>query len=61
MAPTTATLAPPTDVLTDEDFQLDMRIVETTTTLVRGQCNTDDGCGDTCNTSACNTSSYDPA
>lgn len=61
MAPPTALAAPPAETLTDADFDLDLRIVEQTTTLTRGDCDTSDGCGNTCDTSACNTSSYDPA
>jgi FxLD family lantipeptide len=61
MVPPSATLVPPTEVPNDDDFVLDMRIVEATTPLVTGRCDTSDGCGDTCNTSACSTSSYDPA
>lgn len=60
MPPTTAVLDAPQAVLTDEDFELDMRVVEATTPLVVMMCSTSDGCGSTCNTSACNTSSYDP-
>ncbi|WP_235437568.1 MULTISPECIES: FxLD family lanthipeptide [Micromonospora] len=64
MAPPTAVLdAPPIDaeVVTDDDFVLDMRVIEATTPLVIMACSTSDGCGSTCNTSACATSSYDPA
>jgi FxLD family lantipeptide len=46
--------------LTDEDFVLDMRVVESTTPLVIMMCSTSDGCGATCSTSACNTSSNNP-
>jgi FxLD family lantipeptide len=45
----------------DDDWVLDMRVVEATTPLVEMMCNTNDGCGSTCSTSACNTSSNDPA
>ncbi|WP_244295916.1 FxLD family lanthipeptide [Micromonospora orduensis] len=64
MAPPTAILdALPTDaeVVTDDDFVLDMRVVEATTPLVTMACSTSDGCGSSCGTSACATSSYDPA
>jgi FxLD family lantipeptide len=53
----TVTLA---DVLTDEDFQLDMRVVESTTPLVTMMCSTSDGCGSTCSGSACSSRSNDP-
>jgi FxLD family lantipeptide len=45
----------------DEEFELDMRVVEATTPLVIMMCDTSDGCGSTCSTSACSTSSNDPA
>ncbi|URN07652.1 FxLD family lanthipeptide [Actinomadura madurae] len=56
----TEVLDAPTGVSEDE-FVLDMRVVETTTPLVTMMCSTSDGCGSTCSTSACSTSSNDPA
>jgi FxLD family lantipeptide len=44
----------------DADFELDMRVVESTTRLVIMMCDTSDGCGATCSTSACSTGSNDP-
>ncbi|GLW67450.1 hypothetical protein Arub01_56930 [Actinomadura rubrobrunea] len=44
----------------EEEFVLDMRVVESTTPLVAMMCSTSDGCGSTCSTSACSTSSNDP-
>lgn len=64
MASPTAVLdAPTTDAqaLTDEDFVLDMRVIEASTPLVVMACSTSDGCGSTCSTSACNSRSYDPS
>jgi FxLD family lantipeptide len=62
MTPPIAVLDAPTDeVVTDDDFELDMRVVESSTPLVIMMCSTSDGCGNTCSTSACSTSSYDPA
>ncbi|SDI20211.1 FxLD family lantipeptide [Sinosporangium album] len=49
------------DGVADEEFELDMRVVEATTPLVTMMCATDDGCGTTCSTSACSTSSNDPS
>ena len=49
------------EFLTEEDFQLDMRVVESTTPLVTMMCSTSDGCGSTCSTSACSSRSNDPA
>ncbi|MEU6720754.1 FxLD family lanthipeptide [Nonomuraea sp. NPDC046802] len=51
----------PADVVADEEFELDMRVVEATTPLVTMMCPTNDGCGSTCGTSACSTSSNDPS
>lgn len=45
----------------DAEFELDMRVVESTTKLVIMMCDTSDGCGQTCNTSACSTESFDPS
>ncbi|MFD6754948.1 FxLD family lanthipeptide [Micromonospora gifhornensis] len=45
---------------TDDDFVLDMRVVESTTPLVIMMCSTSDGCGSSCSTSACTTKSCDP-
>ena len=61
MTPPAAVLDAPSEAVTDEDFELDMRVVEATTPLVIMMCSTSDGCGNTCSTSACSTSSYDPA
>jgi len=61
MAPPTAVLDAPAEAVTDDEFELDMRVVEATTPLVIMMCSTSDGCGSTCSTSACSTSSYDPA
>ncbi|WP_433228839.1 FxLD family lanthipeptide [Actinomadura formosensis] len=47
--------------ISEDEFVLDMRVVETTTPLVTMMCSTSDGCGSTCSTSACSTSSNDPA
>lgn len=48
-------------VVDDAEFELDMRVVESTTRLVIMMCDTSDGCGSTCSTSACSTSSNDPS
>jgi FxLD family lantipeptide len=47
--------------LDDEEFELDLRVVEAATPVAFTMCDTSDGCGDTCSTSACSSSSYDPA
>ncbi|MEU6789899.1 FxLD family lanthipeptide [Nonomuraea angiospora] len=48
-------------VVADEEFELDMRVVEASTPLVIMMCDTSDGCGTSCSTSACTTSSNDPS
>lgn len=47
-------------VVDDAEFELDMRVVESTTPLVIMTCDTSDGCGNTCSTSACSTASNNP-
>jgi FxLD family lantipeptide len=44
----------------EDEFELDMRIVESVTPLVEMMCDTNDGCGSTCSTSACNSRASDP-
>lgn len=48
------------DPVDDAEFELDLRVVESTTKIVTTMCDTSDGCGDTCNTSACASGSNDP-
>lgn len=49
------------DAATDDEdpFELDMRVVESTTPLVIMMCSTSDGCGSSCSTSACTTKASD--
>jgi FxLD family lantipeptide len=47
--------------VSDDEFELDMTVVEATTPIVVMMCDTSDGCGNTCSTSACSTSSNDPS
>jgi FxLD family lantipeptide len=47
--------------LPDDEFVLDMRVVEDTTPLAIMTCDTGDGCGSTCRGSACSTSTHDPS
>ena len=63
MTPPTAMLTPAEvpDDLTDDDFLLDLRLIESDTPLVVVMCATDDGCGSTCKPNACATSSNDPS
>ncbi len=59
-----ALAAPPVEssdtAIDDAEFELDMRVVESTTKLVIMMCDTSDGCGSTCSGSACSTGSNDP-
>ncbi len=48
------------EVIDDAEFEFDMRVVESTTRIAVLSCDTSDGCGSTCNTSACTTFSNDP-
>ncbi|WP_322769613.1 FxLD family lanthipeptide [Frankia sp. Cr1] len=57
----TATQLTTEDAFSDDDFVLDMRVIESTTPLVVMMCDTSDNCGSTCEGSACNTSSNDPS
>jgi FxLD family lantipeptide len=64
MTPPTVILdgpAVPQTTAVEDDFELDMRVIEAASPLVVMMCSTSDGCGSTCGTSACSTSSYDPA
>ncbi|MCD0449051.1 FxLD family lanthipeptide [Actinocorallia sp. API 0066] len=44
----------------DEEFVLDMRVMETMAPLMV-DCDTSDGCGSTCETSACTSGTASPA
>ena len=54
----TPALAP--SPMTDDDFVLDLRVIESTTPFVTMMCDTSDNCGSTCENSACATASNDP-
>ncbi|QSB14158.1 FxLD family lanthipeptide [Natronosporangium hydrolyticum] len=45
----------------DEEFELDLRVVQTTAAVTSMRCDTSDNCGATCGTSACNSGSLDPS
>jgi FxLD family lantipeptide len=47
--------------VSDDEFELDMTVVEATAPIVAMMCDTSDGCGSTCSTSACSTRSNDPS
>lgn len=46
--------------ITDADFDLDLRVVESALPSPDTMCSTGDGCGATCKPSACNSVSSDP-
>ncbi|PUB32586.1 FxLD family lantipeptide [Promicromonospora sp. AC04] len=63
MTPTLALDAPAPTLnlaLLDEDFELDLRVIESTTPLVATMCSTSDGCGSSCENSACTTGKNAP-
>lgn len=49
------------DVIGDDEFELDLRVVEAVTPEAFMRCDTSDQCGATCSTSACSTGSMDPS
>lgn len=49
------------EALDEAELELDMRVVEAATSLAVMMCDTGDGCGSTCSTSACSTNSNDPS
>lgn len=48
------------DGIDDGEFELDLRVIESTSRLVTLMCDTSDGCGNTCQGSACSSQSNDP-
>jgi FxLD family lantipeptide len=61
MSPSALDTGPEVSVPADEEFVLDMRVVESTTPIAEMMCDTSDNCGSTCSGSACATSSNDPS
>jgi len=45
---------------TPADFTLDLRVVRSSVPIAQLRCDTSDGCGSTCATSACNSVSNNP-
>jgi FxLD family lantipeptide len=48
------------DGIGDSEFEFDLRVVESTTKVTIAMCDTNDGCGNTCQGSACVSVSNDP-
>lgn len=44
----------------DDDFVLDLRVIESAVPIAALRCDTSDGCGNTCSTSACNSNANNP-
>lgn len=59
--PTTTTLSHPVDIEDSDEFTLDFQVIESDYPLAKLSCDTDDGCGQTCSTSACNSQANNPA
>lgn len=59
--PASLTAVPGLDagVADDDEFVLDMRVIESATPLVVMMCDTSDNCGSTCSGSACSSSAND--
>lgn len=56
----TLTVTDLVDDIDDSEFDFDMRVVESTTKVAVAMCDTSDGCGNTCQGSACTSISNDP-
>jgi FxLD family lantipeptide len=63
MATTVNTLVRPVYVadLDEDDFRLDLRVVEAAHPIAKLSCDTSDGCGQTCSGSACNSLANNPS
>jgi len=63
MATATTALSPEPPVLLDDlgEFTLDLRVTKMVPLPSAADCDTSDGCGSTCQTSACSTQSGDPS
>jgi FxLD family lantipeptide len=59
MAPLLEANAAPATV-EDDDFVLDLRIIESAEPIAQLRCDTSDGCGQTCNGSACSSYTNNP-
>jgi FxLD family lantipeptide len=45
----------------EDDFRLDLRVVEAAHPIAKLSCDTSDGCGQTCSGSACNSQANNPS
>jgi FxLD family lantipeptide len=56
--PDLATTVPTADV--EDEFSLDLRVIEAAYPIAKLTCDTNDGCGSTCSGSACNSQANNP-
>ncbi|MGH3800927.1 MAG: FxLD family lanthipeptide [Pseudonocardiaceae bacterium] len=45
----------------EEEFDLDLRVIEASYPIAKLLCDTSDGCGSTCSGSACNSNANNPS
>lgn len=45
----------------EDDFRLDLRVIESAYPIAKLSCDTSDGCGQTCSGSACNSQANNPS
>ncbi|MGH3915282.1 MAG: FxLD family lanthipeptide [Pseudonocardiaceae bacterium] len=45
----------------DDEFSLDLRVIEAGHPIAKLECDTSDQCGQTCSGSACNSNAFDPS
>lgn len=59
----TSILIHPGDVpdFADDEFSLDLRVIEAAHPIAKLMCDTSDGCGQTCSGSACNSQANNPS
>lgn len=50
-----------TDGPAESEFSLDFQVIEAAYPLAKLSCDTSDGCGQTCSTSACNSQANNPS
>lgn len=62
----TSVLTRPVDItgsadFDEDEFRLDLRVVESVHPIAKLSCDTSDGCGQTCSGSACNSQANNPS
>ncbi|TVT61976.1 FxLD family lantipeptide [Amycolatopsis rhizosphaerae] len=56
-----ASTVPRSGSIDDREFSLDFSVIEAAYPLAKLSCDTSDGCGQTCSTSACNSQANNPS